>query len=83
MVVDHKYGTNHLDNIYDHKNWEDVLNDFQGKINAQLRSVPFQDREDLEQEIKIKIIEKMNGFVESNHTPGFWEFIAEQDKYYS
>ena len=62
--MDHKYGTNHLDIIYDHKNWEDILNDFQGKINAQLRSVPFQDREDLEQEIKIKIIEKMNGFVE-------------------
>ncbi len=76
-VVDQIYSIKKLDNIYDDKNWEDVLNDFQMKINYNLQKVPINDRDDLEQEIKLKIIEKVNGLLEKNNTPGFWEFLSE------
>lgn len=76
-VVDQIYSTRNLENIYDDKNWEDILDDFQMKINYNLQKVPANDRDDLEQEIKLKIIEKVNNLLEKNNTPGFWEFISE------
>lgn len=71
------YSTKNLENVYDNKNWEDILNDFQVKINYNLNKVPANDRDDLEQEIKLKIIEKVNNLLDKNNTPGFWEFISE------
>jgi len=78
--VDKIYCTKSLENIYDDKNWEEILNDFQVKINFNLQKVPVNDRDDLEQEIKLKIIEKVNSFLEKNNTPGFWEFISEKGR---
>lgn len=72
------YCTKNLESIYDNKTWEDILNDFQPKINYNLQRVPLHERDDLEQEIKMKIIEKVNFLLEENHTPGFWEFISEK-----
>ena len=79
-VVDKIYCTKNLENIYDDKNWEEILNDFQVKININLQKVPISDRDDLEQEIKIKIIEKVNSLLEKNNTPGFWEFLTEKER---
>lgn len=81
--MDKIYCTDLLLNLYDNKSWEDVINDFQRKINCNLQKVPFHERDDLEQEIKLKIIEKMN-FLKEIHAPGFWEFIyyqCEADSY--
>lgn len=57
-------------------NFEEILNLFLPKIKKSLRNTPFQEREDLEQEIKLKIYEKIdvfNGF----SAPGFFDFIEE------
>lgn len=79
-VVEKIYSTTNLKNVYDDKNWEDILNDFQVKINYNLQKVPANDRDDLEQEIKLKIIEKVNNLLVKNNTPGFWEFLSIQSK---
>ncbi len=70
------YCTENLNKIYDDKNWEEILNDFQSKINYNLEKVPLHERDDLEQEIKLKIIEKINMLIEDNFVPGFWEFLS-------
>ncbi|MEI3612435.1 hypothetical protein [Pseudogracilibacillus sp. SO30301A] len=75
--MDKIYSTSNLENIYDDKNWEDILDDFQVKINYNLQKVHANDRDDLEQEIKLKIIEKINNLLEKSNTPGFWEFLSE------
>lgn len=51
-----------------------ILNDFQPKIKKSLNKTPFQDREDLEQEINVKIIEKLNS-VEFQENPSFWSLL--------
>lgn len=51
-----------------------IINDFQPKIKKSLRETSFQDREDLEQEINMKIIEKMNT-VKFRESPSFWSFL--------
>lgn len=70
------YCTERLKNIYDNKSWEDILDDFQIKINQNLLRVPEHERNDLEQEIKLKIIEKINFLLENDRTPGFWQFLS-------
>lgn len=72
------YSTEKLDSIYDDKNWEELLMDFQPKINYNLLKVPVHERDDLEQEIKLKIIEKVNMLIEDENAPGFWEFLSMQ-----
>lgn len=74
--LNHIYCTKELNNLYDNKDWEDILDDFQIKINLNLHKVPFHERDDLEQEIKLKIIEKMR-LLKDIQIPGFWEFISE------
>lgn len=59
-------------------NYEDLLHLFNRKIRKNLRNTPYQEREDLEQEIKIKIYEKMN-VIEELPTPGFFDFIKSAD----
>lgn len=51
-----------------------ILQDFQPKINKSLQNTFFQDREDLEQEIKIKIIEKL-ATTKFNKGPSLWELL--------
>jgi len=60
------------------KSVEQILSSFKYKIKKNLVRVPQQDREDLEQEIKVKIIEKLNE-IEFEETKGFWEFVTEDD----
>jgi hypothetical protein len=72
------YCTKDLENACDDKVWEDLIGDFQPKINYNLQKVPFHERDDLEQEIKIKIIEKVSMLITDEQTPGFWEFLSQQ-----
>lgn len=51
-----------------------ILNDFQPKIKMSLKNTSFQDREDLEQEINTKIIEKLKT-VEFKESPSLWSFF--------
>lgn len=56
------------------KEIEEILKRFNPQIKKVLKNTSYQEREDLEQEIKVKILEKLNSLnIES--TPGFWEFI--------
>ncbi|PRT15846.1 hypothetical protein G9298_28530 (plasmid) [Bacillus thuringiensis] len=51
----------------------DIINQMEPKIRKSLRLTNQQDREDLEQEIKLKIIEvSTNNIIRD--TPGFWEY---------
>lgn len=55
-------------------NFEVILNLFLPKIKKSLKNTPFQEREDLEQEIKLKIYEKIDVF-DNFSAPGFFDFI--------
>ncbi|PKJ52464.1 helix-turn-helix domain-containing protein [Bacillus sp. SN10] len=55
-------------------NFEEILKLFLPKIKKSLRNTPFQEREDLEQEIKLKIYEKIYVF-DGFSAPGFFDFI--------
>lgn len=54
---------------------EEAFRQLQPKINKSLYYTNFQDREDLEQELKMKITECINDDV-FDKTPGFWEFVV-------
>lgn len=70
-----KYCTKGLHEIYDGKDWEELLEDFQQKIDYNVQKLPKHERDDLEQEIKLKIIEKLNVLIRDNSTLGFWGFL--------
>ncbi|MCC2248969.1 hypothetical protein JUJ52_03225 [Virgibacillus sp. AGTR] len=53
----------------------ELIEDFNWKIKQSLNNTSYQDREDLEQEIKLKIIEKIYT-VEFNDPPTLWDFIS-------
>jgi len=53
---------------------EQLLQLFEPKINKSLQQTSFQEREDLEQEIKLKFIEKYLNH-QFNEAPKFWELI--------
>lgn len=53
---------------------ENILNNFNYKIKKSLKNTSYQDREDLEQEIKAKIIEKINT-IELKKPPSFWNVV--------
>lgn len=60
-----------------HINSEELINileEFQPKIKKSLKNTNFQDREDLEQEINIKIIEKLTT-VKFNAPPSIWDLL--------
>ncbi|CAM4111686.1 hypothetical protein [Lederbergia lenta] len=50
----------------------EIIDDFNSKIKKSLSNTTYQDRDDLEQEIKLKIIEKLYT-VEFNDPPSFWK----------
>lgn len=61
------------------KEIEEILKRFNPQIKKVLKNTSYQEREDLEQEIKVKILEKVNSLnIES--PPGFWEFIKENNR---
>ncbi|GAB3806125.1 helix-turn-helix domain-containing protein [Virgibacillus kimchii] len=62
------------DNEVDYKEVEEILEKFDSKIKQSLKNTNYQDREDLEQEIKLKIIEKLFT-VEFKEPPCFWCFF--------
>lgn len=51
-----------------------IIENFTPKIKQCLHQTSYQEREDLEQEIKLKIIEKL-ATQEFNETPSFWDFF--------
>ncbi|TQR31745.1 hypothetical protein C7Y47_14110 [Lysinibacillus sphaericus] len=52
-----------------------IIENFIPKIKQCLHNTDFQEREDLEQEIKLKIIEKL-ATVEFQDAPSFWDFFS-------
>ena len=60
-----------------HYNEESLLfiENFSPKIKQCLHQTSYQEREDLEQEIKLKIIEKL-ATVEFQEAPSFWDFFS-------
>ncbi|MGE1166295.1 hypothetical protein ACQJ0Y_24275 [Peribacillus simplex] len=61
--------------ILEEKNIEELLNEFHLKIKKSLSNTSPQEREDLEQQVKIKIIEKLPHI--SNTSTGFWDFLQD------
>ncbi|MFD5261186.1 hypothetical protein ACFWJC_10455 [Bacillus wiedmannii] len=55
-------------------NYEEILRIFKFKICSCLQNTPYQEREDLEQEIKMKIFEKVD-VINGLEVPGFFEFL--------
>ncbi|KAB2454311.1 hypothetical protein F8160_11225 [Bacillus sp. CH126_4D] len=55
-------------------NYEEILRIFKFKICSCLQNTPYQEREDLEQEIKMKIFEKID-VINGLEVPGFFEFL--------
>ncbi|WP_010095429.1 hypothetical protein [Ornithinibacillus scapharcae] len=58
---------------------EHIIKKFELKIKKSTKYTHYQDQEDLEQEIKLKIIEKLTT-TEFEEPPGFWSFLTEQSK---
>jgi len=52
-----------------------IIENFIPKIKQCLHNTDYQEREDLEQEIKLKIIEKL-ATVEFQDAPSFWDFFS-------
>ncbi|MED1559482.1 hypothetical protein [Bacillus paramycoides] len=57
--------------------YESIIEDFAPKIRKSLRNVHVQERDDMEQEIKMKIYEKFE-VLQSVAAPTFFEFIEEK-----
>ncbi|MGE8001438.1 hypothetical protein ACQKOF_22865 [Lysinibacillus sp. NPDC093190] len=52
-----------------------IIENFIPKIKQCLHNTDYQEREDLEQEIKLKIIEKL-ATVRFQDAPSFWDFFS-------
>ncbi|ANB57049.1 response regulator [Anoxybacillus sp. B7M1] len=57
-----------------------ILEQFEGKIQKNLKQTAYQEREDLAQEIRLKIIEKLIN-LEFSETLSFWSFIENNGRY--
>ncbi|MBU8576504.1 MULTISPECIES: sigma-O factor regulator RsoA [Bacillus] len=55
---------------------EELIETFTPMIKKKLQNTAYQEREDLEQELYIKLIEKVDRLI-YQEGPGFWEFIVE------
>ena len=58
--------------------YEDIITLFNLKIKKSLQNTEHQNREDLEQEIKIKIYEKMH-LLNNIKSPGFFDFLEDNE----
>ncbi|MBD1221522.1 hypothetical protein [Virgibacillus halodenitrificans] len=56
----------------------EIINDFEPKIIKVLSKVSYNDQEDMKQEIKIKILEKVK-MLDDLGVPGFLEFINKNE----
>ncbi|KKB75445.1 sigma-O factor regulator RsoA [Bacillus sp. FSL M8-0052] len=63
-------------NLSNDRDFEEWLETFMPMIRNKLKNTSFQEREDLEQELKIKIYEKADMLL-CQDVPGFWEFVAD------
>lgn len=54
---------------------KDFLKRFQGTIKKSLSQTALQEREDLEQELYIKIFEKTKNLSFRENAPSFWELL--------
>lgn len=63
-----------LESRYNEENLT-IIEDFIPKIKQCLHNTDYQEREDLEQEIKLKIIEKL-ATVQFQDAPSFWDFFS-------
>jgi hypothetical protein len=59
----------------------EILEKFEGKIQKILSQTIYKERDDLAQEIRLKIIEKLNT-LEFSDIPGFWSFIENSKSYH-
>lgn len=55
-------------------NYEEIIRDFNQKIKKILKNTPVQERDDLEQEIKLKILGKID-LLNNINCPGFFDYI--------
>ncbi|MBB4823178.1 hypothetical protein HNO89_000396 [Sporosarcina luteola] len=55
---------------------EEIIREFTPKIKKSLSNTSWQEREDLEQEIIIKIYNKYK-LLENSPVPGFFEFLSQ------
>ncbi|GIN49821.1 sigma-O factor regulator RsoA [Bacillus paralicheniformis] len=62
--------------LHDEEEIEKLLENFTPMIKSKLNNTSYQEREDLEQELKMKICEKAEMLL-CQEVPGFWEFITE------
>ncbi|MDA2384047.1 hypothetical protein PDN41_20255 [Bacillus cereus] len=62
------------DTLINTENFEVMVELFQPKIQQCIKHTPLREREDLEQELKLKIYEKIN-LMHNFSAPGFFEFI--------
>ncbi|MDA1476434.1 sigma-O factor regulator RsoA [Bacillus changyiensis] len=62
--------------LHEKKDIEKLLETFMPMIKNKLRNTTYQEREDLEQELRIKIYEKVDMLL-YQEVPGFWDFITD------
>lgn len=55
-----------------------ILKLFERKIYYELKQTTFQEREDLSQDLCLKMIETVQNY-NLDQTPGFWEFIYQDE----
>ncbi|GED17953.1 helix-turn-helix domain-containing protein [Aneurinibacillus migulanus] len=51
-----------------------ILYLFEPKIKKSSRCIPYGNRDDVEQEVKVAMVKALRRF-DTSSTPGFWEFI--------
>ncbi|MFD4704465.1 hypothetical protein ACFWM3_06325 [Gottfriedia sp. NPDC058432] len=62
---------------YEDISFDEVLEIFNLKIKKSLYNTAFHDREDVEQEIKLKLYEKFD-VIKEIKAPGFFEFLSDK-----
>lgn len=66
-----------LTNLTRAQEMELIFNQLELKIKKHIKETVLDEREDLSQEMKVKIIEKINIFLDSKEeVPGFFEYIS-------
>ncbi|MCY7631254.1 hypothetical protein ACTHP2_14905 [Bacillus altitudinis] len=58
---------------------EELLKMLNPLIKKCLYNISYQEREDFEQDIKLKLLDKFN-LINDQEVPGFWEFAVQQEK---
>ncbi|WP_226654454.1 helix-turn-helix domain-containing protein [Guptibacillus hwajinpoensis] len=61
----------------DEEGLKEVIHQFEKKIEAELRQTSFQNRDDLRQELVIKVMEAVENY-KMEDVPNFEQFIEEQ-----